>query len=190
MEYSKLIEAPVRGYFAHRVVIVGAESTGTTTLARALAEHYQTTWAPEYGRLYSEGKWSGAKRETWSSEEFVHIARMQNQLENAMAEISNGLLISDTNAWATGLWHERYLGSRNDQVEAIAKECVADLYIVTGDEIPFVQDGYRDGEHIRHQMQQRFIGRLKEESKQYIVVSGSVEERLSASIKAIEEIKN
>jgi HTH-type transcriptional repressor of NAD biosynthesis genes len=39
-----------------RVLIVGAESTGKTTLAIALAEHYQTTWVPEFGRLYTEAR--------------------------------------------------------------------------------------------------------------------------------------
>ena len=37
-----------------RVAIVGAESTGKTTLATALAEHYRTAWVPEFGRLYTE----------------------------------------------------------------------------------------------------------------------------------------
>ncbi len=49
---------PVRAWFVRRVVVVGAESTGTTTLARDLAERYAarggvwagTRWVPEYGR--------------------------------------------------------------------------------------------------------------------------------------------
>ncbi|WP_344959410.1 AAA family ATPase, partial [Actinomadura miaoliensis] len=55
---------PVRAYLARRVVVVGAESSGTTTLARALAAHYAgrggvwaaTRWVPEYGRTYCEEK--------------------------------------------------------------------------------------------------------------------------------------
>lgn len=58
------LEAPVRAAFARRVVVLGAESTGTTTMAQALAEHYRArggVWArtrcvPEYGREYSERK--------------------------------------------------------------------------------------------------------------------------------------
>src|SRR5581483_9617149 len=48
------LEPPVRAYYARRICLIGAESTGKTTLARALAEHYQTVWVPEYGREYSE----------------------------------------------------------------------------------------------------------------------------------------
>lgn len=188
MEYASLIEPCVRGYFARRVSVVGAESTGTTTLAKALAEHYRTVWAPEYGRMYSEGKLASANGNAWTTAEFEHIAMMQNNLENAMAEISNGLLICDTNAFATSVWHERYLGSRSKKVEAIAKQCGADLYILTGDEIPFVQDGTRDGEHIRHQMHDNFIKRLQEDNKPFVIVTGSLEQRLRESVRAIGQL--
>ena len=55
-----------------RVVIIGAESTGKTTLARALAEHYKTPWVPEFGRFYTEARqpsWA-----PWRSDEFTLIA--------------------------------------------------------------------------------------------------------------------
>ena len=35
-----------------RIAITGPESTGKSTLARQLAEHYQTTWVPEFARVY------------------------------------------------------------------------------------------------------------------------------------------
>lgn len=189
MKYAPLIEPCVRGYFALRVCVIGAESTGTTTLAKLLAEYYKTVWVPEYGRIYSESKLTSEGREKWTSVEFEHIALMQNNIENALAEISNGLLICDTNAFATGIWHERYLGYRSDRVEEIAKQCAVDLYIVTGDEIPFVQDGTRDGEHIRYQMQAKFIERLQAGSVPFVIVTGSKEDRLRESVRAIEQLK-
>ena len=188
MEYAKFLMPVVRGYFARRICVLGAESTGTTTLAKALADAYKTVWVPEYGRTYCEGKVIGKNYGEWDSGEFEHIALSQNALENALAEISNGLLICDTNAFATGLWHERYLGHRSKQVEEIASLNDTDLYIVTGDEIPFVQDGLRDGEAIRHRMHQRFIERLKEDQKTFIVVTGNPETRLKEAIKAINQL--
>src|SRR5260221_382272 len=77
------------------------------------------------------------------SEEFVHIARVQQSLEDELAGIANRILICDTNAFATCFWHERYMGFWSDEVEALSRgRC--DLYLLTGDEIPFVQDGVRD----------------------------------------------
>ncbi|MEK8227591.1 AAA family ATPase [Oerskovia sp. M15] len=62
------------------------------------------------------------------------------------------LVVCDTDVLATTLWHERYTGHRSPGVETLAAARRPDLYLLTGDEIPFVQDGLRDGEHIRHAM--------------------------------------
>lgn len=188
MKYAKYLEPCVRGFFTRRVSLVGAESTGKTTLAQAIARHYNTFWIPEYGRFYSEGKLSGTDGHNWESDEFENIARAQNILEDTLAERSNGLVICDTDSFATSVWHERYMGVRSPVVDELAKNRVQDLYILTGDEIPWENDGTRDGKEIRHWMHERFVERLKEENKRYIIVSGTLEERLSASIKAIDQL--
>ena len=46
LRHWEFLEPCVRAYFVKRVCVVGAESTGTTTLARQLAEHYRTVWVP------------------------------------------------------------------------------------------------------------------------------------------------
>ena len=139
--------------------------------------------------MYSEGKVLARKDAPWRSGEFMHIAKAQIRLEDALAEDSNGLVIADTDAFATSLWHERYMGTRSKAVEEIAARRHYDLYILTGDEIPFVQDGLRDGEHIRHAMHERFTERLTEDKKHFILVTGSKEERLAVAIKAIDALE-
>ena len=185
VKYAEFLEPCVRAYFAKRIAIVGAESTGTTTLARALAEHFHTTWVHEYGRFVSEGKVFGDEHAAWRSEEFEAIARTQGVFEDLLAESSNGLVVCDTNPFATGIWHERYMGTRSKAVEKIAAERSYALTVVTGDEIPFVQDGLRDGEHLRHQMHQQFIDRLIETKQPFIVVTGSVQARVSQVLSAL-----
>lgn len=187
-KYFSFLEPCVRAYFTKRIAVVGAESTGTTTLSKDLAKHYNTTWVPEYGRVYSEGKIFGDENSKWRTSEFVTIAKAQIELEDRLAEASNGILICDTDAFATGLWHKRYMGERSKEVEALSSDRNYDLYILTGDEIPFVQDGIRDGEHIRHSMHREFIERLREEKKNFIIVTGSKEERLRTAVKAISSV--
>ncbi len=80
------------------------------------------------------------------------------------------------------------MGARSPQVEAIADSRKYDLYIVTGDEIPFEHDGLRDGEHVRHAMHARFIERLTETERPFIVVRGSREERLNKAIENIDSL--
>ena len=176
------LEPPVRGWFAKRVCVVGAESTGTTTLARTLAEHLETVWVEEYGREYSELKL--AKNDLlWRSEEFVEIAREQARREDAAARRANRVLICDTNAFATVLWHRRYLGSHSPQVREVVWRGRCDLYLLTGDEIPFVQDGLRDGEHIRHEMHRWFEEALTAQPVPWRLLRGSPSERLREAVR-------
>lgn len=178
---------PVRGWFAKRVAVVGAESTGTTTLAHALAEELRTEWVAECGREYSARK-QLAGDEAWRTDEFVHIAEEQTRREDAAARRANRLLVCDTNAFATALWHRRYMGSRSEEVDALARHSRCDLYLLTGDEIPFVQDGLRDGEHVRHAMHAWFVAELAAQPVRWLLLRGSHERRLEESLAAIDAL--
>lgn len=185
LENFDFLEPCVKSYFAKRICVLGAESTGTTTMAKALADTYETVWVPEFGRKYSELKLREHETE-WNSEEFAMIAHEQQRREEEMARVANKVLICDTNAFATELWHERYMGSMSPEVNKIGDQSKADLYLVTDVDIPFVQDGTRDGEHIRSWMHQRFIDELKNRSLPFIVLSGTHEERLKRAQDAID----
>jgi NadR type nicotinamide-nucleotide adenylyltransferase len=180
----EFIDAPARGWFAKRVVIVGAESTGTTTLAMELAAALRTSWVAEYGREYSELKQARGEA-AWRSDEFLDIAREQNRREDLAARQANRVLICDTNSFATMLWHRRYVGHDDARLRAIAGECRADLYLLTGDEIPFVQDGLRDGEHIRHEMHRWFEAALAGQSVPWRLLRGGRDQRLAEALEII-----
>jgi len=180
------LEPCVRAHVVRRVVIIGAESTGTTTLSIALAEHYQTTWVPEFGRLYTEAR--RPRGELWRSDEFTFIAVEQARMEDALARLANKVLICDTDPFATTIWHERYLNAPSRAVRAVAATRKYDLYILTDTDIPFVQDGIRDGEHIRQWMHDRFRDELSGMATPLLVVSGSREHRLAAAIARIDPL--
>lgn len=182
------LEPCVRAFYAKRVCLVGAESTGKTTLAAALAAHYHTNWIAEYGREYSEEKMRGDDPSKWESAEFEKIAREQNRLEDAAARQANRLLVCDTDAFATSIWHRRYLGKRSPAVEALAAPRKYDLYLLTDVSIPFVQDGTRDGELIREWMHRTFSEELEATGRPYRLVTGSPEERLRQSIEFIDPL--
>jgi len=181
------IEPPVRAFFAKRVCVLGAESTGTTTLARALAGHLGTAWVEEYGRAYTEQKWAGGDF-AWRTEEFVEIAGEQARRAEAAAAGADRVLVCDTNAFATVLWHRRYVGNGGEPVQQIARADRCDLYLLTGDEIPFVQDGLRDGEHVRHQMHRWFEEALAAQPVPWRLLRGSPGERLREAVRCTREL--
>ena len=185
----EFLEPPVRGYYAKRICLVGAESTGKTTLARRLADHYGTVWVPEFGREFSERKLAQDGAYHWTSEEFATIARTQCEREDAAARRANRVLICDTDAFATGVWHQRYLGGRSAAVEAIAAahRC-PDLYLVTDVDTPFVQDGTRDGEAIRGWMHGTFLEELRRWNRPYRLIHGPFPERFRTAVEVVDEV--
>jgi HTH-type transcriptional repressor of NAD biosynthesis genes len=183
--YWAQLPLAVRESLVQRVVVLGAESTGSTTLARALAEELGTEWVPEYGREHSERREGGLDTE-WRSDEFDLIVDRQLGLEWEAARIApRPVVVCDTDVLATALWHERYVGSVKEPLLRRAAGHPPLLYILSGDEIPFVQDGMRDGEHIRGWMQQRFRDELALQPVPWIEVRGSVAERVAASAAAV-----
>ncbi|GAA2453869.1 AAA family ATPase [Streptomyces macrosporus] len=198
------LAAPVRAALARRVVVVGAESTGTTTLARALAEHYRsrggvwadTRWVPEYGRRHSEEKYARLRAEkpdarleelVWESGEFELIAERQLADEDAAARVGSPVLFCDTDALATTVWHERYVGGRSRAVEAIAARGGHHLWLLTDHEgVPFEDDGLRDGEHLRAWMTDRFRTELSRRGLPHLVLTGPHEERLRTAVAAVD----
>jgi len=192
LDHLEELEPCVRAYFVRRVVVIGAESTGKTTLAEQLAEHFKTLWVREYGREYWERKVAGLSMAGplpgWTSDEFVHIATEQQRRENAAARSASRVLFCDTNAFATGTWHERYMGHRDPAVDAVGHRDVAHLYLLTKPDFPFVQDGYRDGEHVRHRMHERFNEQLAKLGVPAIHLAGSSGARFEAAVVAVEHL--
>ncbi len=181
-----LLSPPAKAHFTKRVVVLGVESSGTTTLAQALAEHYRTAWVPEFGRHYWEGRrFTG---EDWRTSEFVTIARGQASWEDALARRAERVLVCDTDPLATHVWHRRYVGSYSADVEAVGDARRYDLHVLTAPDFDFVQDGTRDGEHIRLKMHEWFVEVLERKKRPWILVEGSHEARLAKALAAIEPL--
>ncbi|MDO5286698.1 MAG: AAA family ATPase [Actinomycetia bacterium] len=178
----------VREWFCRRVVVLGAESTGSTTLAEDLAGHFGVPVTLEYGREWSEVR-PGGPWAPWASAEFDLIAAEHRRRERqALGSSPKPLVISDTDNLATAVWHERYLEAPSPTVTAAATAFPPDLYLLTGDEIAFVQDGWRDGEHIRHTMQQRFREVLAEQPVPWVELHGSRDQRLARAVELVDDL--
>ncbi|MFZ5481640.1 MAG: AAA family ATPase [Myxococcota bacterium] len=177
-----MLSPPVRAYYTCRVVIVGAESSGKTTLAARLAAHLGCAWVPEYGRTYCEDLLARGERvidRAWASPEFEHIAARQAADEEAAARASGGWLVCDTDAFATAVWHEHYLGRPHPGLLAWRPppSGARRLYLLASPDTPFVQDGLRDGEHRRAAMDARFSRLLEERGEAFVRISGGWKER-------------
>lgn len=187
---------------ALRVVLVGAESTGKTTLAQDLCAALRrrggpfaaTRWIPEHGRDYTLEKLAreggpDARMDAlvWTTADFVAIAREQNALESRAAIDTGPVLLCDTDAFAVGIWHERYLGARSPEVESLAIT-EPSLYLLTHhDDVAFESDEIRDGERFRAWMTDAFVERLRGGPHRLVWIRGSREARVEAACRAIDD---
>jgi HTH-type transcriptional repressor of NAD biosynthesis genes len=184
-QHADALEPCVRAHYVVRVAIVGAESTGKTTLAKNLAAHFQTLWVPEFGREFSDSVGHSAEEpyDKWKPEDFAQIAKVQQERADVAARSAFRVLICDTDPLATQIWQERYTGVAGDFRYPRCR-----LYLFTSPDIPFVQDGTRDGEHVREWMTKRFEEVLLTEALPFVRLRGTADERFSAAVAAIEEI--
>ena len=168
-----------------RVVLLGAESTGKSTLAAALAERYTTVWNPEYGRPYTQiGRPPDAP---WTSEEFTHIARIHCWYEDFLAGLAREVLFGDTDAFTTAVFHEVYLGRPATAFpELVARSY--DLYLVCGLDAPWRHDGIREFEEQRRTMHDRYVEHARSSGAPWLVVEGPLEERVRVVSEAVDAV--
>jgi len=177
-----MLSAPARADLAYKVVVCGGESTGTTTLAKQLAEHYNTTCVPEYGRHFD---WAVGKNHTWATADFKHIATQQVDWIKFFGRYSeNGILICDTYAYATAMFHEIYLGHQEYDILDYAHMNHGPLYLITDHEgVKFEDDGTRFNSGKRAWATSWFDEFL---ANPHVLVSGDRPTRLKTAINEIE----
>jgi nicotinamide riboside kinase len=136
------------------VVVLGSESTGSTTLSQDLAGRLGVPWVAEYLREYAEQKADEAGSIwdiTWTTEDFDAVADGQLRLEADAVAQADDLVVCDNDVLAVAIWHLRYVGTPAPHL--LTRVEPPALYVLTTpDGVPFVQDGLRDGEHVREPM--------------------------------------
>jgi HTH-type transcriptional regulator, transcriptional repressor of NAD biosynthesis genes len=174
-----------KAHLTKRVVVCGAESSGTTTLAKSLAKRYETVWVPEWGRAFSEAVGPGHR---WSSADFELIAREQQRQEDMLARYAGPVMFCDTDAYSTAMFHELYMhGRAPEPVWLAARDHGASLYVVTDDEgVMFEDDGSRLFEPHRKWATEWFERELP--ADRTVVVRGTHEQRMDAAAQAVERV--
>ncbi|BDX34318.1 transcriptional regulator NadR [Mycobacterium antarcticum] len=201
-QWSELA-APTRAGLTSRVVVVGAESTGTTTLAERLAEHYAArggVWAAtrcvaEYGREYTCLK-AATKPDLdlteldWEEHDFDVIGPEQTQREEAAARVGSPVLICDTDAFATSVWKRRYLGTKSATPEPWTSVPARAVYLLTDHaDVPWRDDGMREGDlTIRAAMTGWFTEALTAEQHSWVLLTGTLEERMDLAVRTIDPL--
>ena len=160
---------------ARRVAILGAESSGKSTLACALAERFSTVWVPEYLRRFVE-----REQRVPREEDQLGIARAQLVHEDQAAREADGFVFCDTTPLMTAIYSRFYFGRIDPALEALARAHRYAHTLVTMPDSPWVSDGLqRESDAVRQTIHVQVLSALAERSIAYVLVQGTLEQRLS-----------
>ena len=179
--YWDYIPQPVRPYYVKKICLYGAESTGKSTLAEKLAQHYRTHFVPEAARNLLKTSFE------CTYEDLLHIAETQAQWVEQHLKNANKLLFCDTDLLTTKVYAQYLFG----QVPAFASWIEAinqyDLHLFMDTDVPYEQDGTRLGSHTRPALRALFLAALKRDHVPFAVITGDWNQRLQTACRLIEE---
>jgi len=160
-----------------RVCLIGPECTGKTTLAEALAVHFNAPWVPEFAREYAlrVGR-------SLTFDDVEPIARGQ-----LAPPPHDGLLILDTDLISTVVYSRHYYGQCPSWIETEARARKADLYLLTDIDVPWVLDDVRDSVAARAALHGQFATALAEYGANFVSIRGDWETRFKAAMEAVKK---
>jgi NadR type nicotinamide-nucleotide adenylyltransferase len=167
-----------------KVVVIGPESTGKSTLSKDLATALQTIWVPEYAREYLEhlGR-------PYTETDLLEIAKGQVQNEDQLAAQVNELLICDTDLHVVKVWSQHKYGRCHKWIlEEIARRDY-DLYLLTYIDVIWEDDPLREHpeEGQRHYFYNIYKDIVQQSGLPWADIRGNNEQRLQTAMAAIKQ---
>lgn len=164
----------------HRVVLIGPECTGKTTLARGLAAALGAPWTPEAARLVAE-----TSRAPLSTATVAPIARLAMALDDAARATAAPRLVHDTDLVSTVVYARHYYGTCPAWIAAEARRRLADRYLLCVPDLPWTADGVRDRGDARPALFVDFLAALDAYGARVALVGGTGAGRLAAARAAL-----
>jgi NadR type nicotinamide-nucleotide adenylyltransferase len=180
-----------------KIVVIGPESTGKSTLCEQLAQHYETTWCPEFAREYllSNGT-------NYEFDDLLTIAKGQLALEDEYTAIleRNSLplleeggsipLFIDTDMYVMKVWCEFVFGNCHQFVLDKILERKYDLYLLCNVDLPWVKDELREYPDLetRNKLYRIYKDIMVNQNTPWVDISGDYDQRLQKAIIAVDKL--
>ncbi len=160
---------------ARRIAILGAESTGKSTLTAALAQQWQTAWVPEFLREFV-----ATRARVPFEDDQLDIARTQLAREEALLPSARGLLFCDTTPLMTAVYSAIYWGRVPPALDALARQHDYAATLVAAPDGPWIPDGLqRESAEVRLQVHAALLERLARQHIAFTLLTGTTGQRLA-----------
>jgi NadR type nicotinamide-nucleotide adenylyltransferase len=176
-----------------KIVAIGPESTGKSTLCEQLAEHYKTIWVPEYARQYLVEHGMNYKYD-----DLLIIAKGQIDLEDSTVEnyksqITNSTSVFiDTDMYVMKVWCEFVFNKCHQFIIDQIVDRRYDLYLLCNIDLPWSSDPLREYPDVKQReiLYRIYKDVLVNQSTPWIEISGGQHDRLQHAIDAIDAFQN
>lgn len=174
-----------------KIVVIGPESTGKTTLCAMLAEHFQTRWVPEYARDYLL-----AHGTAYTFEDLLVIARGQLELEDNAVALSGShqgpqaqALFIDTDMYVMKVWEEFVFGRCHQWILDQISIRKYDLYLLCNTDLPWVKDELREypDPQTRETLFQIYKDIMINQDTPWVEIKGGEQDRFQSAVDAVKK---
>jgi NadR type nicotinamide-nucleotide adenylyltransferase len=169
-----------------KIVVIGPECTGKSTLSAALADALRTIWVPEYARTFLDGL-----DRPYTYEDFSTIAKGQIAYEDsALGKVRSDYLVCDTDLYVLKVWGEARFGYCHRSIlESISKRPY-DLYLLCYTDIPWTPDPQREhpDERDRQYFYHQYRDIVQQSGVPWADIRGTESERLQTALHAVKSL--
>lgn len=168
-----------------KIVVIGPESTGKSTLCAQLAEHYKTSWCPEFAREYLKeinGQYSFA--------DLLNIAHGQLELENTMLPQAKNFYFIDTDMYVMKVWCEIVFENCHTWILKQIANRQYDFYLLCDVDLPWVKDELREYPDLefRRKLHKVYRDILINQKTKWAEISGTDAQRLQMAVSIIDTV--
>lgn len=165
-----------------RIAITGPESTGKSTIARQLADHYKTEWVPEFARKFID-----QLKRPYNQKDLLKIAQRQISQENQLSLNANRYLFCDTDLTVIKIWSTHKFGKVDPSIISSYNKVKYDLYLLMDIDLPWVFDQQREHPEKRKFFFDWFENELQKRDANYKVIRGTYKERFDSACSFIND---
>jgi len=169
-----------------KIVVIGPESTGKSTLCEQLASEYKTDWVPEFARNYllNLGR-------PYTFEDLLVIAKGQIHAEDQLAGTTNASLIFiDTDMYVMKVWCEFVFGKCHSFILDEIAHRMYDAYLLCNTDLPWVADELREYPDLesRELLYQMYKDLMINQQTPWFEIKGNSENRLHDAVKTVHRV--
>lgn len=171
-----------------KIVIIGPESTGKSTLCQQLADHFGTDWVRECAR-----EWLLKNGIAYTYEDLLSIAKCQLEGEDMTFKAlpsEKKYLFIDTDMYVMQVWSEYVFNKCHHWILNRIVDRKYDLYLLCNTDVPWIKDELREYPDL--ETRKKLFGYYKQlmidQHVPWVEISGDYEERFQIAISALRSL--